>query len=538
MKKKFIIGGLLLLVLATGAYFLLSRDEDIPQKIVDQNNLEEKWMNKLKEGDYTIDDPYVIQNPYDSNELAAYVAFNYDDAVTYEYTVNGDVPFAYSSDKASKEVIIPVVGLYYNTNNKVDITLKNKNGDVVDQTQVSLSTKDTEIDKKISTADVTTEDKDEFDSFMDGRYFMDNYTNVYDANGDLRATSIAPDSNYAYLKVIDDQLLVPDKETDDSASHDIIFSFALTGRINPDIYYRAPEGMKFHHDFTKVGNKLYALTSSIDDSSGYADSYSESLITIYNKNGSVDHIIDMSDFYDVEDPDKVNAGSNANDIHLNSLDYYEAGDLLIIDSRSYSQIIGFNVNTEEVEWIIDDPSTVGKDHEDLLLSTSDDMEFTSGEHTVFVANDYIDDSIKEDGILYLSIFDNRQCLDNDNKEITKDLEDDAATETCTSYTDHTVKSRGLVYAVDLENKSVEEITNIDFNSYTGFKGGFNLLEDGYKTTYVANAHKFEIYNADDKLIGYYTLNTTELPVASEDVPFLYRAVSFTTEQMQHFVEIN
>ncbi len=536
MKKKYIIGGILLLVLVGSAYFALKPKTDIPDKIIKQNTQEQKWLDKLDTGDYTIDNPYIIQNPYDANELSAYVAFKSDKAVTYTYTVNGDIPFTYTSDKVSRNVIIPVAGLYYNTDNKVDITIKDKKGNSVDKTTVTIDTTNTDITKDLSTADVTVEDDNSFDEFMDGRFFIDNYTNVYDADGNLRAANIAPDSNYAYLKIFNNQFFVPVK-SDSDGEHDLLLSYSLIGRINPDVYYHAPPGMKFHHDFTMVGNKLYAFTSSVSDDSGYADSYTESLITVYNKNGSINKIIDMSDFYNVDSEDSANKGANADDLHLNSIDYYEPENLLIIDSRTFSQIIGYSLDTNQVEWIIDDPDTVGDDHKDLLLKNIGDMEYASGEHAVFVANDYIPKDQYEEGKLYLSIFDNRQCLDENNKEITKDLsaEDDA--DACTSYTDHTVKSRGLVYEIDLENKTVKQIDAIDFNSYTGYKGGFNMLANGYKTAYIANAHKFEIYNEDDKLVGYYTLHTTE-EALSEDVPFLYRAVSFTTEDMQNFVEIN
>ncbi len=424
----------IVVLILVSAYLLKSNDTDTPSKIEEQLKLEEKYLMEFENGDYTLDEPYIIQNPYDSNELAAYVAFHYDEAVTYEYTVTGDIPFTYSSEQATRDVIIPIVGLYYDTTNEVEITISSKSGEQLAEKTIEIATTDTEI-----------------------------------------------------------------------AASD---------------------------------NKLYALTSSVSDDSEWTDSYSEVLLTVYNKNGTIDKTIDFTDFYDVENVDLVNTGSNTDDVHLNSLDYYEAENLLIIDSRSYSQVIGFNLDTEEVEWILDDPTTVGTDHEDLLLSAIGDMEYGSGEHTVYVANDYISEAQKQDGYLYLSMFDNRQCLDENLEEATQDLSENPDYEACTSFTEHTVKSRAIIYAIDLENKTVETMKTISFSSYTGFKGDFNMLADEMKTTYVANAHKFEIYNADDELIGTYVLNTNEEGATSEDDPFLYRAVAFDTETFQNFVELN
>ncbi len=524
----------IVVLILVSAYLLKSNDTDTPSKIEEQLKLEEKYLMEFENGDYTLDEPYIIQNPYDSNELAAYVAFHYDEAVTYEYTVTGDIPFTYSSEQATRDVIIPIVGLYYDTTNEVEITISSKSGEQLAEKTIEIATTDTEIAAETATATIDPENEEELTSFMDGKFVIDNYTNIYDQNGDMRAAHIAPESNYAYLKVIDNQFLVPDKANEGDTYNTVLYSYAVTGRIDPDNYCVAPEGTKFHHDIAASDNKLYALTSSVSDDSEWTDSYSEVLLTVYNKNGT----IDFTDFYDVENADLVNTGSNADDVHLNSLDYYEAENLLIIDSRSYSQVIGFNLDTEEVEWILDDPTTVGTDHEDLLLSAIGDMEYGSGEHTVYVANDYISEAQKQDGYLYLSMFDNRQCLDENLEEATQDLSEDPDYEACTSFTEHTVKSRAIIYAIDLENKTVETMKTIDFSSYTGFKGDFNMLADEMKTTYVANAHKFEIYNADDELIGTYVLNTNEEGATSEDDPFLYRAVAFDTETFQNFVELN
>lgn len=548
MKKIKILLAIIVLVIVVlvGSfdYYKMST----PNKIEDQNKLEKTWKKELSSGDYTLDNPLIIQNPYSSNELAAYVGFEYEQPVSYEYTVEGDIPFNYSNEEESKTVILPVVGLYNNTNNKVDLTLYNE-GVEVESSIIKIDTTNTEIITELNQADIEANNKQELETFMDGKFIIDNYTNVYDANGDLRATAIAPDSDYAYLKIIEDQFLVADKAVAGAKYRTMLFSYSMMGRINPDFFFEAPKDTKFHHDVAQVGDKLYALTSSTSEESDFADSYKESLISVYSISGKLLETIDMSEFYKVDNVDAVNKGSNARDIHLNSLDYYEQENLLIIDSRSYSQIIGYDLDTNEVSWILDDADTVGSDHEDLLLSPIGDIQYPSGEHTAFVANDFIDADEVKDGMLYISVFDNRQCIDSNEKEMTKDLAEDTDMIACSEADDY--HSRGLVYEIDLENLTVETIKEIEFNSRSSFKGGFNMLADGYKTTYVANAKNFEVYNSEDELIGTYNLHTKEEIGAAEyaamskeevedaeEAAFLYRAVAFTTEEIQSFVEIN
>lgn len=548
MKKIKVLIAIIILVIVIGFGSFGFYKMTTPNRIESQNKLEKSWQKELSSGDYTLDNPYIVQNPYGSNELATYVGFEYDQPVSYEYTVTGDIPFTYSNDEESKVVILPIAALYNNTVNKVNISLYS-DGAEVESSIIKIDTTNTEINSELNKANIDTDNEKELNQFMNGKFIIDNYTNLYDANGDLRATAIAPESDYAYLKVIDDQFLVADKTIPGAKYRTILFSYSIMGRINPDIYFEAPEGTKFHHDITKAGDKLYALTSSISDDSDFEDSYKESLITVYSKSGKIIETIDMSEFFDVENVDMVNQGANARDIHLNSLDYYEPENLLIIDSRSYSQIIGFDLDTNEVVWILDDADTVGSDHADLVLTPTEGMEYPSGEHTAFVANEYIDEDVIQDGMLYISVFDNRQCIGSDEKEYTNDLLEDPNMVTCAEADQF--NSRGLVYEIDLDNLTVTTIKEIEFNSRTSFKGGFNMLADGYKTTYVANAKKFEIYNQNDKLIGTYNIHTKEefgveeyATMTQEEIEdaeeaaFLYRAVTFTTEEVQSLVEIN
>lgn len=535
MFKKGITILLIVIIILLGGFYIL-RNHGIPDKVIEQNRVEEKYIKQFDKGDYTMDEPFIIVNPYQSNELAAYVGFKSDEQVSYEYTVQGDIPFTYTSDKLSNEVIIPVVALYNDTINKVEINTFDKEGLAVNSTTLEISTEESTIPTEIATADVTEVKESEFTQFMNSKFLIDNYTNVYDADGNLRGYNLAPTSQYAYLKVIGDKFLVVDKWGADSGYNKVIYSYSMMGRIDPDYYLISPEGTKFHHDFTQVGDKLYALTSSVSDDSEYADSMKESLVSVYSlKTGELEQTIDFSSYFESDD-NKPNLGANANDLHLNSIDYYEQENMLILDSRSYSSFFGYSLDTNEVEWVFDDADTVGADISDLLLTPVGDVEYPSGEHTAFVANDYVSDDIKQDGDLYISVFDNRQCIDSEEKEITKERSEDADISACNNIDN--LKSRGILYEINLDDKTIKTVWTIDFDTYTGFKGGFNMLANGYKETYVANATSYEVYNEDNELIGKYKIHTSEDEVANEDVPFLYRANSFTTETLQQFVELN
>lgn len=534
MKKRITIIGLLIVIIVLGALFYI-KATNLPDKIEAQQVLEENYIDQLENGNFTIDNPLVIQNPYQSNELAAYVGFDSVQEVSYEYTVNGKVPFSYVSTELSNQVIIPVVGLYNDSVNTVTITTYDPEGTYVASNTIEISTEDTGIADELNTAKVEIYNQTEFNKFMDGRFFIDNYTNIYDQNGDLRAANIAPDSDYAYMKIVDDQFLVADKWSAESKYKKVLFSYSVMGRINPDFYFVSPEGTKFHHDLTTDGEKLYALTSSVSDDSGFAESMKESLISVYDMNGQLLETIDLTPFFD-DKANLPNMGANVNDLHLNSLDYYEPENMLIVDSRSLSGFFGYSLDTNQVEWIFDDINTLSSKLQDVALAPVGEMEYPSGEHTAYVANDYID-NVEEDE-LYISIFDNRQCVDEDYQEVTKTFSDEPNIEECSEIAPEGLKSRAILYKINLTDRTVETVDTIDFTTFSSFKGGFNMLADGYKETYVANATSFEVYDANNELVVTYKLNTNENANVSEEEAFLYRANSFTTKTLQNFVEIN
>lgn len=538
MNKKITIA-VIAILLVVAAIILVPTDgiklekpaSDAPSRIVKQYEQEKEWLDELKSGDYTIDNPMIVQDPYESNKLSAYIAFNYDQAVSYEYTVNGDAPFTYAGDITSKQVVIPVVALYNNVDNKVDVKLTSKSGEEVENTTFTISTKDTGIEN--DTTDVDVKREDDFHEYMDGKWIVDNFINVFDQNGDLRADSVSKYASYAGMKFYDNQFLVMDRNEADDKDIDAVFSYTMIGRLNPNIYFMAPEGTKFHHDLEVANGKLYVLTSTEDEDSEFYTGTVENLVSIYDYNsGKYEETFDLQDFYNADD--LMNVGAAPNDVHYNSLSYYEEGNLMLINSRSYSGFIAIDLDTNEPVWLLDRPDTVSDKNKDLLLEEIGDMEYPAGEHTAYVVNDMPGG---KDGMLYVSVFDNRQCVDKDGKEYEYDHTDEASRDYGLCMATPPSGSRGIVYEIDPVNLTVSTFDVIDFANYSAYKGGYNIFANGYRTTYVADMNKFEIYNPDSELVAVYTLGGVET-ATSEDGPFLYRAVAYDTEEVQNYVEVN
>ncbi len=109
--------------------FLLNNDGTLIETndfIAKQEKVDNEINELLNNKTYSLDNPYILINPYGNNPLSAYIVFNTSDSTNVSVTIKGknndDITLKYSSDTKH---IIPVYYLYPNYDNKVIITLGN-----------------------------------------------------------------------------------------------------------------------------------------------------------------------------------------------------------------------------------------------------------------------------------------------------------------------------------------------------------------------------------------------------------------------------
>lgn len=88
-----------------------------------QAEAEAAMLKQFEEGHYTLQNPLVVYNAYLVNPLSAVVCFETEEEVAVEVTVLGKTPQAnmgHTFPKAKKHVL-PIVGLYSDYQNKVEI---------------------------------------------------------------------------------------------------------------------------------------------------------------------------------------------------------------------------------------------------------------------------------------------------------------------------------------------------------------------------------------------------------------------------------
>lgn len=495
-----------------------------PQTLIaEQNEMLATIKTEYENGNYTLDDPFVAIDPVDSNNLSAIVAFESDQALTYSYTVQAKeedgYPFTYSVDEEqSGTIVVPVVGLYSDYKNTVDLTVTIG----AQETTTSLEIQTTESDDKFvaggssveelekeagfkldektalsmtdssnntEAAVTTTIVDDKIFNYADGFILSEGY-DIYDFNGNLRFSAEKASDNSS-IKFNEGRFLVLD-------SSNVLYEKDLFGRVYN--YYIPPqseengEGYVFHHDTEIVGDKLYVLAGAgwLDKlTANQDDFFRETLVLkIDRETAQIEAGYDLSDYFR-DEKQNVSGGASAEDpIHLNSIDYYEDKDELILSSKNQSAIMAIDPDNGKLLWMIKDPAGVSEEMTEYNLEVvnPDSMIYTSGNHSAFVMNTEKYQSSGND--LYISVFDNKHCVDDDENPIWTSI---GETNTCT---EQPISSSTIIYHVDLRAMTVEAMeeiepkdgrwSNIRSSTFTNIPGIYSM--NFAETTIDGNAH--------------------------------------------------
>lgn len=84
-----------------------------------QNKMDEKIKDISENGGYTLEEPCILENPYSINPLSALIIFNTKEETSVRLSINDNLV---TTIEKSKKHIIPVYGLYANTNNIITLT--------------------------------------------------------------------------------------------------------------------------------------------------------------------------------------------------------------------------------------------------------------------------------------------------------------------------------------------------------------------------------------------------------------------------------
>lgn len=462
-------------------------------------------------------------NPWDQNQLSALIHFSTDAPARANYVVEGkttEADFFWQGSDYAISPTLTVVGLYPHYKNTVTVQLESESGEKLTEI-IIISTEDQEYGDVLLNLDINILNQEMADKTLGRGWFVTSSWNGYDINGDLRITGLYP-WLYGNLKIIDNAIYsAVASHTYDPDLHAFapaLIKSDLAGRRLQT--YVAPVGYGFHHDITadNQGN-LYILGSRLDNQTD--ESKLECII--YKYAIATGELLWQRDYSTEFLGATVLDNSDTNDVHFNSLEYISTTNQLMVNSRSSCTIIGLNIDSGDLEWIVDNPAwPVLSDALNLTVINPDDFKYTNGEHAIFVTTNAQYQQYQGENKFVISLFNNNSCTDSEGNELVRPIEEDAP-----AYTEATPDSLPTIFAIDLNARTVQRLAQFEF---TGQRS--ELTSSVFETADVYCVY----FGAEQSFFVFDTDNNIGLSIYNIDSGLGYRGRIFSNDQLRSLVQ--
>ena len=450
--------------------------------IAKQEKLENKFLEKTN---YTMEHPNIILDPYDISPLTALVIFETSDLTAPEVTVKGkDENTTFTKTfTPSKKHILPIYGLYPDTNNEVTIECNGK------KNVFYIKTDPLPEDFALPTKVVSN--KEELGNEL---YFVtpssDGYVAAYDVNGDVR-WYLNESFTWDIKRLNNGNILL-------SSNRLINPPYYMTGLMEMDllgkVYYEYTLPGGYHHDVFELENGNFIVASD-NFENGTVEDY---IVEMDRKTGEIVKTIDLTKILPQDEGRNVNA-TDYDWFHNNSVWYDAATNSLTLSGRHQDAVVNLDYSTNEINWIVGSKEGWSKEMQKYFFEPDENTEFQWSQHAAMIL---------PNGNLFV--------FDNGNNR-SKTAENAVSAEN--NY------SRGVIYQLDKENKMIHQvwqygkergsefyspyISDVDYfndGHYLIHSGGISKTEDGKPNNEPAGLQKAGSMNSittevkDDKVI--------------------------------------
>ncbi|OON99037.1 MAG: hypothetical protein ATN35_02465 [Epulopiscium sp. Nele67-Bin004] len=408
---------------------IVNLDTNIP---ISLNNIEEQWKieQQIKQdyslGKYTINNPYIVQDPYKVAPLTALAIFETDKEAKVTINIEGKDEYTSVINTFEDYDIhheIPIIGLYADYNNIINITLEYKDGSIETSTlniQTPLLPNNfTQVDVLVNNIEKTTE----------GMLFLyDGNKTIIDQNGEVRwYTTEFTGQSYKQL-------------SNGNFAHQIGPSHGSPGQVVEKdllgkIYnmYYLPEGI--HHDIEELPNGNLLLT--LNEPGG--ETIEDIIVEIDRNTGEIVSTIDLKEILDPTRAREIGVAEN-DWFHMNTIHYYDNS--LILSGRTQNAVVKLSYPELEIEWILGTHDEWKEEFKKYLLEpigyVGEGFEWQWAQHAPMVLPDFDNNSDTIDILLF----------DNGNK---RSLYPETALNATENY------SRLIHYRVNEKDMTIEEI---------------------------------------------------------------------------------
>jgi len=421
-----------------------------------QWNREQEILAVFAQYNYTIDDPFIVIDPYDMNPLSALILFSTDSAAYADVVIQGDDEFAtfrYTHRVVPPRAEIPIIGLYAGRTNIVTLTIDGRTW------EYEITTEPLPVDFPDYILHVSVPEKMAPGVTLLTAIF-ESYSPLIDHNAQVRGffsnkrighgTSMIVLENGNMLSTGDEFMMIPYHKS-------FLIEYNWLGKIFR--VYDVPNGI--HHSIYEMPNGNI-LASSNNINMRQTGTREDVAIIIDRTTGEVIRTFDFREIIDETraphhhfHPGVLNAPIT-DWMHMNAAVFDPVHNAVITSSPTQSMVISIDADTSAINWILGPHYNHREDLQRYLLTPiGEGFEWSWAQHDPRIL--YSDDP----NIINILIFDNGA-----NRSFYK--------ETSIAAIDN--YSRAVKYRISLADMTIEQL----------WQFGEELGSD-YYSTYLGNA---------------------------------------------------
>lgn len=325
---------------------------------------------------YTFDDPEVIVDPYGNSPLTALVLFHSDESLPVSIVIQGkneDTTYSHSFEAATDHMI-PVYGLYPDTDNQVTVTCGGNTRVLSIQTEALP-------DDFILPESVYSTEKALDHSLYFYTPASSGYTCAYDTNGDVR-WYLNQMALWDISRLDNGHLMLSTERLIASPYYSTgLYEMDMLGKIYSE--YTLPGG--YHHDCYEMENgNLLICTNDLGNASGTV----EDVIAEVNRDtGEILRTIDLKDILNMESG--KNASWTADDwFHNNAVWYDEETNSITLSGRHLDAVVNLDYSTLNINWILGSPDGWDQSYLKYFLTpVKDGFEWQWMQHAAMICTD-------------------------------------------------------------------------------------------------------------------------------------------------------
>ena len=503
-------------------------DEGFTYYDVDVQNRIASAISEAKDSaTWTADNPLAVLNPFGTGSNGLYLYFTTDFETQVSYTIHVDDPEisdytvaaknetldaddevdmtedaqSETEPELSREHEFQIVGLVPGETNYVTLTVRGSRGNVRQSMTFSVTMPETQSGYP-TRLEVTQGESDA--ELSDGLFAMVRtngylgYAYFFDNEGVLRYEMVTEGLGLDRILEYGDDIVVCSSA----------YALARIDGLGRVVATYDLGGYELHHDINYAREGTVIALAEHEDSTFVEDV----VIEVDLATGEVTELLDftelMRDFVDgythvIGPTDAFFWQVGEQDwIHLNTVDYDEADDAIIVSSRETSTTIkvsDVHGDPELTYFIGDESYWEGTGYEDLSLAQVGDFKFQYGQHTV-----EFDGEGSEEGTYYLLMYDNNYWANSTRSDYYPDLDGtDVSTDLYSGEASYVYR-----YLVDEEAGTYELVMSfaVPYSSIVS-----NVAHASSSENYVVNsgvANVYGEYDSDGVLIREYAYECT------------------------------